>query len=171
PDHSVKLHITVPRADGVRLVNQGGLVEVVGSAGATHIENRKGSIELRTRHPMVEDVVLLAVDGNIYYQVPFGSTGQFDLETLEGRSIFRDFSGETDGTFSGSLLQIGTQLGDGGNMVVAKTNRGDVRAWVMEDPIELTRMFHIRQYDMRDHIFTDGSKRYRRNLPDDEPRE
>jgi len=163
------MEITTPRADGVRIMNRGGNVVVVGSSGATHIENRDGAIELRTESPMVEDVVLLAVDGNIYYQVPLGSTGRYDLETLEGESVFRDNSGKADQTYA-TRESVATTLGDAENIVVARTNRGDVRVWVMEDPEALTRMFKVTVPDVRDYIFTDGTQRFRRNLPDDEPR-
>ena len=165
----VKLYVEMPRCDGVRIVNRGGDVEVVGAGGAAHIENNQGAIEFRTAQVMDQDVTLLSVDGNIYYQVPPGSTGVFSLETLEGEVAMRDFSGRSDETYSTRTL-LETTLADGANRVTARTNRGDVRVWVMEDPEALTRMYKRTLPSADDYIFKDGSRRYTRNLPDDEPK-
>ena len=164
----VDLYITVPRCDGLRVVTSGGDVEAVGTSGATHIETRQGAIELRTDALMTEDITLLAVDGNIFYQAPIGSTGLLDLETLDGESVLRDFSGKSEGT-TFTRKSLTSTLGRGAtNRVVAKTTRGNVRMWVMEDPVALTRLDKSYQADFRELIFTQGSRTFTRNLPEDE---
>lgn len=165
----VKLYVEVPRCDGLRIVNHGGDVEVVGTGGTTHIENHQGAIELRTSRVMDEDVTLLGVDGNIYYQVPPGSKGEFDLKTLNGQVAMRDFTGMTKDTQSTKTV-LRTTLSKGTNKVVARTNKGDIRVWVMEDPEALTRMIKKSPPDLSKMLFQEGSRRYMRNLPADEPK-
>ncbi len=165
----VHLYIEVPRCDGLRVVNRGGTVEAVGTGGTTHIENQDGAIEVRTDRVVERDVTLLGVDGNIYYQIPRGSRGVFSLATLDGEVAMRDFSGRSDDTYS-TRRTFETTLNDGPNLVTARTNRGNIRVWVMEDPVALTRMYKGSLPDPDEYIFKQGSRRHTRNLPDDEPR-
>ncbi len=168
-DHHVDLLILTPRCDGLRVVNSGGLVMAVNSGGATEIVNRSGSVELRTERPMVDPVTITTTDGSIYYQVPTGSTGRFDLQTLEGLTSFIDrVGGSTESRSDARDGYTGT-LNEGTNQVVARTNRGDVRVWVIEDPVALVRVFRTRLPDPRDHVFLKGPRRFTRNLPVDHP--
>jgi hypothetical protein len=166
--HRVKMLIEMPRCDGARIVNRGGVVEVVGTKGALDITNRGAGVEIRTNNPVTQDLRVLNTDGAIFVQMPPGSTGAIDLATLDGESVIRDFSGDT-GVTAASREAVMTTLGEGTNSILARTNSGDVRVWVMEDPESLTRIFKVGMPDPRDYIFKQGSKRYTRNLPDDEP--
>lgn len=176
-DHWVHLFIVVPYIDGVRIDNRGpmlgiineGDVEVVNAGGAHFVTNRKGAIEVRTSRPITDPVQLTNVDGNIYYQVPFGSSGKFDLETMDGECAFKDLSGDSDETYSTrSMFQ--TTLSDGENDVVCRTNLGDIRIWVREDALDYTRVIKKSPPDLRNYMQLEGSRRYTRNLPEDTPR-
>lgn len=167
-DHAVSVRISLPRCDGVRITNQGGDVVVVNTSGATTITNRAGAIELRTSRAMTDPVTLTNVDGSIYYQVPKTSTGQFDLRTLQGEVAFVDRVAGTGQSYSTQQSYQG-RLGDAGNRVLAVTNRGDVRVWIDEDPMKLTRIFRRAVPDVQDTLFLQGSRRFSRNLPDDHP--
>jgi len=166
---SVSLWVRTPRCDGLRVINEGGDVEAVGTGGSTYIENRFGAIEVRTARPVTEDVTLLNVDGNIYLQTAPGSTGRIDLLTNDGEAVIRDFTGGTDETYAAGVSVTTTLVADA-NTVLARTNRGDVRMWVMEDPEALTRVYKKNLADPRDLLFLKGSRRHTRNLPDDAPR-
>ena len=168
-DIAVHLVIRVPQCDGMRIVNRGGNVVAVGTKGSADITNRDGAIELRSDYPQTGDMRLLVTNGSVFLQVPPGSTGVLDLETLKGQSILRDFSGDTN-MLVASREALMTTLNDGTNPVVVRTNDGDIRMWVMEDPEKLTRIFKIPPPNPRAYMFKEGSKRYTRNLPDDEPR-
>lgn len=177
----VSLYIEAPRVDGLRVVNSGGVVEAVGTGGATFVNNRFGAIEVRTDRPIRHDVTLLTVDGNVYFQVPPGSAGVVDMEAVRGRSIFRDRAGGSsrvtatdtglDGS-SGLVAVVGAEPAgaEPGNRVVIRTTNGVLRAWIMEDPIALARVWKSDPPDLRDYLFRDGSRRFTRNLPDDEPK-
>ena len=167
-DHRVHLVVRAPRVDGVRVVNAGGDVVVVGAGGATEITNRFGAIELRTDKAMNDPVTLLNVEGNIYYQVPKTSTGAFDLETLEGVVRYRDRVASTDRVYAAPRIHQ-ARLNEGTNPVLARTNKGDVMVWVDKDPVALTRIIKKSFPDPRDLLFQQGSRRYTRNLPEDHP--
>lgn len=169
-EHGVRLYIEVPRADGTRIVNEGGFVEVVGVRGATYIENRFGMIELRTDHPLTENLTILNTDGAIWVRIPPGSTGAFDLQTMEGESVLRDVSGDAGEVYAtGPIFR--TTLGDGTNRVLARTNSGDIRVSVMEHPQAYSRLVKRTMPSVTDGMFLEGSRRSTRNLPDDAERE
>ena len=162
--------VHVPRCDGLRIINRGGVVEAVGTRGATEIHNRNGGIEFRTNHAITEDVTILNTDGSIYIQVPLESTGRVDLETLEGQAVLRDYSGNA-GEMIVAREAIQTTIGDAGNTITARTNSGEIRMWVMEEPEKLTRIWKIPIPNPSESYFLEGSRRFTRNLPDDEPRQ
>jgi len=164
-----QITVYVPRCDGLRIVNRGGVVEAVGTQGATEITNRDGGIEFRTDRPIRSDMTVLNTDGSIYIQLPLDSTGKVDLETLEGQSVMRDYSGNA-GEMISSRETIQTVVGNANNSIVARTNRGEIRLWIMEKPEALTRIFKMPIPDPSASYFKQGSRRYTRNLPDDEPK-
>jgi hypothetical protein len=175
-DHHVRLVIRAPRVDGLRIVNRDGYVEVVEARGAVEIENASGGIQFRSSSPMVDPVQVLATDTNIWYQVPAGSTGDVVLETLEGRAVYKNTLTESDQTYTtmsqdgadGSVIR--TVLAGGTNPVNIRTNRGDIRLLVMEDPVGYKTNFHWVMPDLREYWRHGGSKNYRRNQPDDDYR-
>jgi len=175
-DHHVRLVIRAPRVDGLRIVNRDGYVEVVNAAGAVEIENYSGGIQFRSSKPMTDPVQILATDTNIWYQVPDGSMGEIEIETLDGRAIYKDNLSGSENTYS-TRSQDGTKgttirsrLAGGSNPVTIRTNRGDIRLLVMEDPVGYKRNFYSVMPDLRDYMRQSGSRRYTRNLPDDDYR-
>jgi hypothetical protein len=169
-DQRVDLRITMPRCDGVHIDNRGGLVMVVGASGAHSITNRQGPVEVRTNTALTDEVTLTTTDGNIYYQVPAGSSGAFDLATLSGECVFRNEVTDVQKETYATRQNLSTVLNNGENAVVARTNQGDVMVWVIENPVGLTRMYKKTIPDFRDLLFLDGSQRFTRNLPDDAKR-
>lgn len=168
-DHKVAVLIRVPRCDGARVRNRGGLVELVGTHGALDIENYEGHVEVRTNRPMTQDATIMVVDGTVYFQVPPGSTGKYDLETLDGRVRFKNRVVDATDTYS-TRTQVQTVLENAQNRVTMRTNYGDLRVLVVDNPESYTRVRRARQVDILDGLFLQGSRRYTRNLPDDEPR-
>ncbi|HBS28587.1 MAG TPA: hypothetical protein DEB06_03850 [Phycisphaerales bacterium] len=167
-DHSVDLFITMPRVDGVRVVNKGGEVVIVDGAGAVQITNTGGAVEYRTRQPIVDPVTITTADGNIYYQVPPESSGLFDLETLKGRVSYKDNDGQTDEA-SATARRLTARLNAGANPVLARTSAGDIIVRVDEESFNTTRAFRVTPPDITESFFLDSTRRYTRNLPDDAP--
>lgn len=168
-DHRVNLFIRMPRCDGLYIKNYDGMVELVNVRGAMEVHNRLGHVEVRTSHPIREPVTITTVDGNIYYQVPPGSTGVFDLEALEGEVRFVDRVGGMNASQHTSRKRYEGRVNEGTNRVLCRTNRGVVQVWIMEDPVDLTRSVHPDAIHFRDLLFLKGSRRHTRNLPDDHP--
>jgi hypothetical protein len=167
-DHWVNLVIRVPRCDGVRIRNTGGTVLVVGTRGGTEIRNHLGAVEFRTNESVTDPVTITTTDGDIYFQVSSGSSGAFDLETLDGKVYYRDRIHSTDSVYAAPGVHRAT-LHNGTNPVVLRTNRGDINAWVDEDAASLTRVFKHQPQDPQDFWFLQGSRRHTRNLPEDHP--
>lgn len=160
----VNLNIRMPRCDGVQIRNAGGYVSVTDAGGTVDIYNEGGSIEFRTSRRMTEPVTLITHEGEVYYQVPLESTGRFDMLTLEGRTTLRDRGAIVEETYVGrGELQF--HLNEGENPIVMRTNRGNVRAWIMEDPLALTRALKKDKPDYRDRWYLQSTRRHTRNLP------
>ena len=165
--HDVRLELVVPRADGVRVVNRGGLVELIDVGGRLEIENASGPVLVRTSRALVDPVRVLAVDGDVFVQVPDGSTGALRLESLEGEVRVKDSFGRTSETEGGGSL-MRTRLAGGVNEVDLRTSRGVVEYLVMEDPVGYARAVTARPFDARDWFGRDSSRRYLDNRPDDD---
>ena len=168
-DHAVDLFITMPRCDGVTIDSAYGLVELVNVRGAIRVSNHKGAIEVRTKHQMSDPVTLAAVDGSIWYQIPAGSAGHLDLESMEGEVRFADKVQGTNQVHDVSLTSFDATINGGTNPIVARTNKGNITVLVLEDPVALTRAFHTPAPNWYKTVFQKGSHRYLRNLPDDHP--
>lgn len=165
-DQWVDLLICVPRCGGLRIENREGTVEVVGTSGGTSITNRLGAVEFRTNEPMLDPVTITTTDGDLYYQVPTGSTGAFDLRTLDGGVWYRDRVQGSDKAYAAPGIYQ-ARLNDGTNAVDMRTNRGDINVWVDEDPVALSRLFKRQLPNPQDFWFLQGSRRHTRNLPED----
>ena len=169
-DHEVALIVRTPRCDGARVRNFGGLVELIGTRGTIDVENIEGHVEVRTNHPLTQDATVLVTDGTVYFQIPPGSTGQYDLAPLAGIARFKNRVGDANAPYSTKTI-VKTILEEPTNNVFLRTNRGDLRVMVMDNPESLTRVVRGRTIDYYAGLFLQGSRRYTRNLPDDEPRE
>lgn len=173
-EHHVRLIVRSPRIDGLRIVNRDGYIEVVNASGAIDIENHTGGVQFRSSKPMLDAVRVLTTDTNVWFQVPAGSRGDVELETLEGRAVYKNALTDSDQTYTtrsqdgtdGSVIR--TVLDGGDNPVNIRTNRGDVRLLIMEDPVAYKRNFYKVLPDLRNYWRQDGSRRYTRNRPDDD---
>lgn len=167
-DHWVDLVVRVPRCGGVRIDNRDGFVEVVGTSGGTTITNRLASVEFRTNEPMTDPVSITTTDGDIWYQVPMGSSGSFDLHTLQGNVWYRDRVQGSDKVYSAPGVYH-ARLNEGTNSIEMRTNQGNINVWVDEEPTELTRLFKRDPPNPQDFWFLQGSRKHTRNLPEDHP--
>lgn len=89
-DWSTQLEIRLPRCDGVRIRNSGGLVELVNVRGAIDVDNGPpgtagGNITLRTRHTIVDPLALNTPRGDVVAMVGPNSAFKLDASTRFGR--------------------------------------------------------------------------------------
>lgn len=167
-DHRVHLRITMPQCDGLDISNRGGLVMAVGTRGSARVVNREGPIEFRSNIPITDPMTLTTTDANIFCQLAPGSSAAFNLETLDGSAELQDRTTGVDKVYS-TRTRYEARLNKGTNPIVARTNRGDVMFWVMDDPEATTRVSKDSLPNPLDFINLKGSQRYLRNLPEDHP--
>jgi hypothetical protein len=165
--HDVRLELVVPRADGVRVENRGGLVELIGVGGRIEVSNSGGLVLVRTDRVLDDFVRVLNVDGDVIVQAPDGSAGSLRLESLDGEVRVKDPYGRTRDTEAGKSL-VTTVLAGGENEIDLRTSRGAVAFLVMEDPEGFSRAVAWEPPAWRDWFGRDSSRRYTRNLPDED---
>ena len=131
-----RLVIRVPSCGGVMVQNAGGVIEVRGIGGAVTIENGTGNraggrVIVRTDQVMREPVSITTSNGKVHYQVPPGSSGQFDLRSDDGTAVMYAMSGSLTVRSAGPNYFQGT-LNGGENPVVIRTGRGKAEVYVIE---------------------------------------
>ncbi len=137
PTVALDLQIRMPRAAGIRVINSGGEVEVVGAGGPVFVENGTpgrpgGDIQFRSGIPITEAVTLTTTEGKVLYQIGPGSTGDLDLQTVQGTPEVESTAGTIDGIRFTALRWRGT-LEKGANPVRIRSDKGDIRVLVMKD--------------------------------------
>jgi|GEM_PF-2175899 len=164
--HRARVEVVTPRLDGVRVLNSGGVVEVVDSRGAVEIRNEGGGVLLRTNRPLDRDVLVLNEGGDIYVQAPDGSEGRVILESLDGEASLNDPFDRFRGEMLVQKERIEGTLGFGVNEIQLRTTEGVVRLMLMEDPVAFTRMWKDHAPDPREFFGADSWRRHEQNLPE-----
>lgn len=134
---AIDLQIRIPRAHGVQVVNSDGEVELVGVGGALSVENGSpgrpgGNIQVRTGVPITSPVHLMTVEGKVLYQIGPGSTGDLDLQTIEGMPLVEAKVGNISGTNYQAMRWRGS-LDGGKNPIQIRSDKGDVHVLVIEN--------------------------------------
>lgn len=163
------LEIIMPSLDGALIRNAEGHVVLVDVDGAVRVHNQMGPIDVRTSHPIADEVTLTTTGGNIYLQCPPGSSAEVDMMTLDGAVSFRDKIDESSGTHSASTSSVSGFMGTGGNEMICRTDEGNIYVWMMEDPLAYTRTLRTDIPHPRNYILRHGSKRYTRELSENHP--
>lgn len=137
-DHRVDLEIRMPECSGARVRNAGGVVKIVGVAGAVQVDNADGPIEVRTRHVLSSPIALTTTAGEVRCLVPPGSRGDITLESDDGRVAF-DGPGVTGiRKMKGSPGRFAAVIDGADNPVLLRTGSGFVLLRVVENPESYT---------------------------------
>jgi len=145
PPVALDLQVRIPRSWGVRIVNSGGTVELVGVAGPIDVQNGSpgkpgGSIDIRTGRAITEPVTLITQSGTIQYLVGPGSSGRIEASTTDGMPFVDAKVGVVSGvTYQGTLWR--GNLGDARNPILLRTHKGDARILVLENAGEIGREY------------------------------
>ncbi len=137
PPVALDIQVRVPRIWGVRIINSGGGVELVGIDGPISVQNggpgkEAGDIEVRTGKALTEDVSLTTTGGRVHYQVGPGSTGQIDIQTTQGMPYVEAKVGGLDSiTYQGDRWR--GNLSNGKNTIAIRTDKGDARILILEN--------------------------------------
>lgn len=145
PPVALDIQVRLPRSSGVRVLNGGGAVELVGIAGPIDVQNGSpgkpgGSIDIRTGRAITEPVTLITQNGTIQYLVGPGSTGRIEATTTDGMPFVDARVGTVSGvSYQGNLWR--GNLGDARNPVLLRTHKGDARILVLENAGEIGREY------------------------------
>ncbi len=133
-DHRVDIEIRMPECSGVRIRNSGGVVKVVGVAGAVQVDNTDGPIEVRTQHVLGAPLALTTTAGEVRCLVPPGSKGDITLESDDGKVAF-DGPGVTGiRKMKGTPGRFAAVIDGADNPVLLRTGSGFVLFRVVENP-------------------------------------
>lgn len=138
-EEGVNLTIRLPRCDGIRVRNTAGSAELVGVTGAIHVETTDGDIEVRCDEPVRAPVALIADSGNVYLQSPGGDEGRVELVSNTGKAVFTSTLEPLRG-MSATTNQVRGVLSGGVHPITLRSDSGNVRMMVIEDPMGYTRV-------------------------------
>ena len=141
---TVDLKIYTPVADGVRVVNAGGNVDLVGVRGALTVlsgDTAKpgGRIEVRAAEAVQDPVALVSTSGHVTLVAPPRSRGVVDIEGEpgRGRAVFNGKYGVVRDVEPRSHSWNGV-LNGGTNPIILRTEHGHARLHLVPAPIRYT---------------------------------
>lgn len=138
-DAAVRLHITVPSCDGIR-VHAAGEVILSGVRGAIQAETTRGPIDVRTDRPVRDPVALVAGDGNIYFTAPLHSQGTIDVQTPNGEARVRSQLAVVK-SINAEPHRFRGVLAGGDNSIMLRTETGNAEILLIQDPMGHVRSF------------------------------
>ncbi len=134
----VDLDIRVPAAEGLRIRSGGGLIRVLGIAGAIDIESPKGTIEVKTPAKLDQPVSLVTGAGDIYLVVPPDVEGDISMRANGGKC--RIDSDTTEARMTKPMVvttdSLTTAVNDGSNPIHMQTIDGTIQMWILERPMD-----------------------------------
>lgn len=137
-EEGVNVTIRLPRCEGVRVRNAAGDAVLVGVRGAIQVETSDGDIEVRCDEPVRSPVALIADSGNVHLQAPGGNEGRIELFSNSGEAVFTSTLEPLVG-MNATRHQVVGVLGGGASPITLRSDTGDVRMMVIENPMAYTR--------------------------------
>lgn len=134
----MRTHILVvtPELDRVRVRTVRGSVTVRNNTGPVDIETTEGDALVATSHPLRDANKIIVTEGDVDYRVPRGSSGEFNVEVIDGQIKTRITEGHwryMPGANRTDLIRA--RLNNGTNPVLIRTTDGDVRISVVKNPL------------------------------------
>ena len=134
----IRTHIRIetPDLESVQIRTVRGSVEIVNNTGPVDVHTTLGDILVATMYPQRGDNTLIGSEGDIDYRVPAGSTGEFDVQVIEGKIKTRITEGQWRYKKSANRTdEIHASLNSGDNPIVIRTTEGDIRIAVVKNPL------------------------------------
>jgi len=137
-EEGIDIVIRLRRCSGVRVRNSAGDVQLVGVDGAMQVETDGGDIEVRRDEPVRAPVALIATSGDVWLQTPGGDQGRVELVSDSGEAIFTSVK-EPLHDMSSTGSHVRGVLGQGTNPITLRSDGGDVRYMIIDNPMTYTR--------------------------------
>jgi hypothetical protein len=137
PLHTVTANIVVRSKDihGVRVHNERGDVVIKGITGPVDIQTRDGDVRIVTPRVMNEEVLIENRRGNIIYRVRSESSGHIDATAINGEATLDLRTGNAVILPGSTGDHLVARFNDGLNPITMRTVEGNVRIFVVPDPI------------------------------------
>ena len=134
----IRTHIRIetPDLDRVRVRTKRGSVTVRNNTGPVDIQTSEGDALVATAHPLRDANKIIVYEGDVDYRVPGGSTGDFDVQVIDGQIKTRIIAGQwrfSETHTEGEMIQ--GVLNGGQNPVIIRTTDGDIRISVVSNPL------------------------------------
>ncbi len=120
---------------GVRVHTSDGDVSLLGISGEIDIQTDEGDVRIVTPLVMNERVSVENRRGNIVYRVSGDSSGKIDAIAINGEVAFDLRQGDATILPNTTGDHLVANLNDGTNKLNMRTVDGDVRIYVLEDPV------------------------------------
>lgn len=127
--------IRTPVIHDVSIRTQQGNVTVIGTSGSLTIQTSDGDVRVVTPHAINQKVTIENRRGDIVYRVTGESSGIVDATAMNGAASLDVRQGEATilpGTTGDHLV---ASFNDGLNPIIMRTVEGDIRLYVLENPI------------------------------------
>jgi hypothetical protein len=136
--HFQRAHVTIhlPAVHGVSIHTTRGNVTAVDVQGPVDVSTTEGDVRVMSNWALTEDVRIVNREGDIDYRVRGESTGDFDLETVNGRVMQKAVYGRMFVRPMGKE-KLRAILNGGENPIVLRTTEGDIRVAVVHDPTDV----------------------------------
>ena len=134
----IRTHIRIetPSLDRVRVHTVRGSVTVRNNTGPVDIETTEGDALVATIHPLRDANKIIVYEGDVDYRVPGGSTGDFDVQVIDGTIKTRIIAGHWRYTEQENRTDLIHAILNGGqNPVIIRTTDGDIRIAVVKNPL------------------------------------
>ncbi len=143
PLHTVTANIVIRARDihGVRVHNDRGDVVVKGITGPIDIQTRDGDVRIVTALVMNDQVTVENRRGNIVYRVRSESTGLIDATAINGEATLDLRYGNAVILPGSTGDHLAARFNDGLNPITMRTVDGNVRIFVVPDPIGSEPLF------------------------------
>jgi hypothetical protein len=143
PLHTVTANIVVRAQDihGVSVVNERGDVIVKGITGPVNIQTRDGDVRIVTPLVMNEQVTVENRRGNIVYRVRSESSGLIDATAINGEATLDVRYGNAVILPGSTGVHLAARFNDGVNPITMRTVEGNIRIFVVPDPIGSEPLF------------------------------
>jgi|TARA_B100000959_G_C14925295_1_gene601270 hypothetical protein len=127
---------------GVSVITANGDVTLLGVSGAINIETKDGDVRVVTPLVMNEPVSIENRRGHIVYRVRGESSGMIDATAMNGEVALDLRQGDTTVLPGSTGDHLEANFNGGTNPIVMRTVNGDVRIYVVADPVGSEPLFN-----------------------------